>query len=228
MFVDTSGRRWSSDKITTRPFGSVYFSNLIAGRLDTGALAVDDSGFTGTFLVESFLAGFCPETVTATTAAERPISNKRLKKAQVISILLGEYPLPHKTQQVRIRLTKSSKDYTIIPTPFPAGNPLMFRPPIAGHLARGASADTKRRSPGIPWERQSPDWRSQVSKHWPSGTRLSRRACTTARNQLILSLHRFAQRRVKIFWGTALDEFRSRNQNQSQLAGVREKHAAHD
>ena len=31
MFTATSGSRWSSDRITSRPLGSVYFSNAIFG-----------------------------------------------------------------------------------------------------------------------------------------------------------------------------------------------------
>ncbi len=126
MFVETSGRRWSSERITTRPFGSVYFSNLIVGRPSMGA-AAGDSVFAGAFFGGVFFSVVCPETDTAATAAERPMSNKRLKKAQVIPVLLRD-SLPRMRRRKRwIRLPESSKDYTISSGTIPAGNPVEVR-----------------------------------------------------------------------------------------------------
>src|SRR5262245_11315130 len=45
MFTDTIGRRWSSERITSRPFGSVYFSKGMVGApfvdVDAAGVVVD-------------------------------------------------------------------------------------------------------------------------------------------------------------------------------------------
>jgi fucose permease len=87
--VDTSGRRWSSERITTRPFGKVYFSNLIVGASLFAALATAGvSGFTGAFFCGAFFGEVWPDVFRAMTANEKPSINNRLHKADIIQILL--------------------------------------------------------------------------------------------------------------------------------------------
>src|SRR5580692_2269339 len=93
MFVETSGRRWSSDRITTRPFDSVYFSYLIVGRamspdapaepLTEEAAAFAGAIFGGAFFVASWL-----KTEIAKAATVRIKISTRLRIAEFIRILL--------------------------------------------------------------------------------------------------------------------------------------------
>src|ERR1700674_4157801 len=93
MFVETSGRRWSSDRITTRPLASVYFSNLIVGVALVAAMAVGGaSGFAGAFFGGAFLDEVWPDVFTTMSATEKARINKRLHNADIIPILLGEVP----------------------------------------------------------------------------------------------------------------------------------------
>src|ERR1700675_2270879 len=91
MFVDTRGSRWSSERITTRPLGSVYFSNLIVGATLCAALAAAGvSGFAGAFFGGAFLDELWPDVFTTMTATANPRINRRLHNADIISFLLSD------------------------------------------------------------------------------------------------------------------------------------------
>src|ERR1700674_4686412 len=91
MLVDTSGSRWSSERITTRPLGSVYFSNLIVGAALCAAVAAAGvSGFAGAFFGGAFLDELWPEVFTTMTATVNARINRRLHNADIISPLLSD------------------------------------------------------------------------------------------------------------------------------------------
>src|SRR5260370_32041896 len=90
MLVETSGRRWSSERITTRPLGNVYFSNLIVGvSLCAAVAATEVLGFTGAFFGGVFLDEVWPAVFTTMTATANETINKRLQNADIISFLLA-------------------------------------------------------------------------------------------------------------------------------------------
>src|ERR1019366_6074307 len=109
MFVDTKGRRWSSERITTRPFGSVYFSNLIVGAVfDAAVSEAEVLGFAG-----AFFGVFWPDVVTAATATENARINRRLHNAEVIPILLGHGCNNYLDAESTNKASSRSRDYTI-------------------------------------------------------------------------------------------------------------------
>src|SRR5579862_1146701 len=89
MFVETSGRRWSSDRMTTRPFGSVYFSYLIFGiAMEEVAVAVAAAFFAGAFAGADFFAASWQKADPAASAMKSPSVTKRLPEAEIIPTLL--------------------------------------------------------------------------------------------------------------------------------------------
>src|SRR5579862_870156 len=116
MFVETSGSRWSSDRITTRPFGRVYFSNLIVGRaISVDLFAVLEAGLAGAFWGGDFFGASWPKTGGVATAMDMHKISKRFWRAEVIPILLGDCPTLYQTQSGAIALHPMAKHSIKIP-----------------------------------------------------------------------------------------------------------------
>src|ERR1700674_1441968 len=90
MLTATIGRRWSSDRITSRPFGRVYFSNLIFGTeiaLAAGAPELWD--FTGAFFGGAFVGGFWAETAMTANITDKLSRNHRRHNQRTMGVLLS-------------------------------------------------------------------------------------------------------------------------------------------
>src|SRR5580692_4793078 len=98
--------------MTTRPFGSVYFSNLIVGSaIDADSSALAEAAFTGVFFGGVFFAVSWLKTDTAATVTDRHKISKRLRSAEVIPILLDDCPTPYQTQRRVTGLLRITKHY---------------------------------------------------------------------------------------------------------------------
>src|ERR1700720_3998938 len=85
IFVETSGSRWSSDRITTSPFASVYFSNLIAGSAISAEVPAEETAvLPGAFFGGAFFGDSWLKTDTVRTATVRHKISKRLRSAEFI------------------------------------------------------------------------------------------------------------------------------------------------
>src|SRR5579864_708876 len=98
--------------MTTRPFGSVYFSNLMLGRaIDADSSTLGEAVFVGGFLGGDFFAVSWLKTGTAATVTDRHRISKLLRSVEVIPILLDDCPTPYQTQRMVAGLLRLAKHY---------------------------------------------------------------------------------------------------------------------
>src|SRR5713226_744508 len=98
--------------MTTKPFGSVYFSNLIVGSaISADPFAEGTATFAGAFFGGAVFTVSWLKTDTAAMATDRHKINRRLRSAEFIPILLNNCLTLYETQPKAMGLHRIAKHY---------------------------------------------------------------------------------------------------------------------